>query len=252
MPPKKATAAASQKKAAAPASHPSYRDMIKEAILALKERNGSSRSAIKKYVLANNKSLSTNLNVFDAQFNKAVRNGVEKNEFALPKGPSGTIKLAKKEPAAKKETEVAKKPAAAKVIRSSLSLSTDHRLVLIMIQKTAAKKDTAAKEAAPKKKVGAPKKATKAGAPKKVGAPKKTGTKAKATANTASKRKAAAPAPAVTETEKVLGKTKTGRVTKNLKPPAPARKAAPKKATAKKAATPKKATPKKAAESAAA
>ncbi|KAI4188534.1 MAG: hypothetical protein L6R41_002096, partial [Letrouitia leprolyta] len=200
-----------------------------------------SRSAIKKYVLANNKSLSTNLNVFDAQFNKAVRNGVEKKEFAQPKGPSGTIKLAKKEPAAKKDTEVAKKPAAAK--------------------KTATKKDAAAKEAAPKKKVGAPKKATKAGAPKKVGAPKKTGPKAKPTANTASKRKAAAPAPAITETEKVLGKTKTGRVTKNLKPPAPARKAAPKKekkTTAKKSAatpkkaTPKKATPKKAAESAAA
>ncbi|KAL9029972.1 MAG: hypothetical protein Q9196_001858 [Gyalolechia fulgens] len=35
MPPKKATSAASQKKAAAPASHPSYKDMIKEAILAV-------------------------------------------------------------------------------------------------------------------------------------------------------------------------------------------------------------------------
>ncbi|KAL8935648.1 MAG: hypothetical protein Q9211_004593 [Gyalolechia sp. 1 TL-2023] len=243
MPPKKATSAASQKKAAAPASHPSYKGAFAavsstsilshrvadrcKLVANLKERNGSSRSAIKKYVLANNKSLSTNLNVFDAQFNKAVRNGVEKNEFALPKGPSGTIKLAKKEPAAKKDTEVIKKPAPAK--------------------KTATKKDSVAKEAAPKKKVGAPKKATKAGAPKKVGAPKKSGTKAKPTANTASKRKAVAPAPAVTETEKVLGKTKTGRVTKNLKAPAPARKAAPKKATAKKAATPKKATPKKAA-----
>ncbi|KAI4244882.1 MAG: hypothetical protein L6R40_002788 [Gallowayella cf. fulva] len=33
MPPKKAAAAATQKKAAAAPSHPSYRDMIKEAIL---------------------------------------------------------------------------------------------------------------------------------------------------------------------------------------------------------------------------
>ncbi|KAI4260898.1 MAG: hypothetical protein LQ352_000053 [Teloschistes flavicans] len=33
MPPKKATAVASQKKASAAPTHPSYKDMIKEAIL---------------------------------------------------------------------------------------------------------------------------------------------------------------------------------------------------------------------------
>ncbi len=45
-----------------------------------------SRAAIKKYVLANNKSLANSNNVFDAQFNKAIRSGVEKGEFAQPKG----------------------------------------------------------------------------------------------------------------------------------------------------------------------
>ncbi|KAL8642153.1 MAG: hypothetical protein Q9226_008539 [Calogaya cf. arnoldii] len=170
MPPKKAAAAATQKKAAAVASHPSYRDMIKEAILQLKERNGSSRAAIKKYVLANNKSLANSSNVFDAQFNKAIRSGVEKGEFHMPKGSSGTVKLAKKEPASKKESDGVKKPAAA--------------------QKTATKKDATVKDAAPKKKVGAPKKATKDTATKKAPAAKKAGAKAKPTANTASKRKA--------------------------------------------------------------
>ena len=45
-----------------------------------------SRAAIKKYVLANNKSLANSSNVFDAQFNKAIRTGVEKGEFMMPKG----------------------------------------------------------------------------------------------------------------------------------------------------------------------
>lgn len=45
-----------------------------------------SRAAIKKYVLANNKSLANSSNVFDAQFNKAIRSGVEKAEFHMPKG----------------------------------------------------------------------------------------------------------------------------------------------------------------------
>lgn len=54
-------------------------------------------------------------------------------------------------------------------------------------------------------------------------------------------------APAVVEQEKVLGKTKSGRITKGpAKPSTPAKKAAAKKAT------PKKSTPKKKADPAAA
>lgn len=47
-----------------------------------------SRSAIKKYILANNKTVASNLNVFDSQVNKAIRTGVEKGDFAQPKGKS--------------------------------------------------------------------------------------------------------------------------------------------------------------------
>lgn len=48
-------------------------------------------------------------------------------------------------------------------------------------------------------------------------------------------------APAVVEQEKVLGKTKSGRITKGpAKPSAPAKKAVAKKATPKKSTTPKK------------
>ena len=38
-----------------PAEHPKYEEMIKAAIRSLKDRNGSSRQAIEKYVKANYK-----------------------------------------------------------------------------------------------------------------------------------------------------------------------------------------------------
>lgn len=45
-----------------------------------------SRPAIKKYILANNKSTASSPAVFDSQFNKALRTGVEKGDFTQPKG----------------------------------------------------------------------------------------------------------------------------------------------------------------------
>merc|ERR1739841_6235 len=43
------------KKVAKPAAHPPFKAMILTAIKALKERGGSSRQAILKYIVANNK-----------------------------------------------------------------------------------------------------------------------------------------------------------------------------------------------------
>jgi len=214
MAPKKATTAAPKKASAGPAAHASYKDMIKEAIVNLKERNGSSRQSIKKYVQANNKLGTTTDAALSKHISQALASGEKSGEFARPKGPSGPVKLVKKgtapaktakAPAAKKATMTTKKPAAAK--------------------KTATAKKPAA-------------------------------TKTKTTANSAKPRKAApkkpAAAPAVEDKKPVvLGKTKSGRVTKSAAPTptvkkAAAKKAAPKKAAAKKTATPKKAaTPKK-------
>lgn len=128
----------------------------------LKNRNGSSRQALKKYVKANNAHLKgVQDSMFDSLFNRALKNGVDKGVFEQPKGPSGGTKLAKpaaaaakKEAAPKKEGDE-KKPVAKKA--------------------TTAKKPAAKKAAAPKKetakkpaaKKAAPKKATKAAAPKK-------------------------------------------------------------------------------------
>jgi len=47
---KKATKASPAKKSKTPSSHPKYLDMAVSAITSLKERNGSSRQALHKYV----------------------------------------------------------------------------------------------------------------------------------------------------------------------------------------------------------
>ncbi|OAV85461.1 hypothetical protein PTTG_30507, partial [Puccinia triticina 1-1 BBBD Race 1] len=103
-------------------------DMIKDAIKNDKEnlRGGVSRPAIKKYLAFRFKVLDTPANI--ARLNKAIAQGAEKGVFALPKGASGKVKLAKpvkpvsevKEPkpapkAAKPASKpVAKKPATEK------------------------------------------------------------------------------------------------------------------------------------------
>jgi len=228
MPPKK-TAAAAKTATTSKAQGPTYEDMIKDAILNLKDRKGSSRPSLKKYVQANNQTATGP--TFDKLFNNALSKGVAKGLFAQPKGPSGAVKLAK--PAAADD----KKPAA---------------------EKPAAKpatKAAAAKKTAATKKVGAPKKAAaapakKAAATKKAPAVKKAPAKAAAAPKKAAAKKTgpkkAAPAPAVEDKPVVLGKTKTGRVTKTTSKSAPPAAKKVTKVPAKSKATPKKATPKKA------
>merc|ERR1711863_38451 len=99
------------KKAAKPAAHPPYANMIVAAIKALKDKKGSSRQAILKYVVANNK-------VADAD-KAAVRVKLALRKVvpaaAAGKKGAGSFKLPAKEPAAKKpKAKKAKKPKAAK------------------------------------------------------------------------------------------------------------------------------------------
>ncbi|KAI8327815.1 hypothetical protein BC941DRAFT_519571 [Chlamydoabsidia padenii] len=191
------SAATKAKTASKKAEHPPYEDMIKAAILALKERKGSSRPAIKNYIVANY-SVTRGAH-FDTQISAAIKRGYNKGLFALPKGPSGTVKLVKPE----KKTEEKKKAAPA-------------------TKKTAAptKKTPAAKKVV--KKVAATKKA--APATKKAAAP--------------ATKKAAAPAKKAAAPAKKATPTKKSTTTKaNVK--APAKKAAPttKRAAGKRGAT---------------
>lgn len=82
MAPAKKDAAAAPKKASA-SSHPPYKDMIKEAIFELKDRNGSSRPALKKYIKANFGITSPQ---FENLFNAALKRGVTNGDFVQPKG----------------------------------------------------------------------------------------------------------------------------------------------------------------------
>ena len=161
--------ASPKKKAAAkkPADHPKYLDMIVAAIIALKERTGSSRQAIKKYITANYKvgdSAGTHLKL-------ALKRGVASGALKQVKGTgaSGSFKVAEKpKPAKKAAKKPAKKPAAKKPAK-----------------KTAAKKKPAAK-----KSKATPKKAAKKPAAKK--AAKKPAAKKPAAKKTAAKKKPAA------------------------------------------------------------
>lgn len=159
-----ATKAPRAKVAKKPAEHPKYIEMVVAAIVALKERNGSSRQAIIKYIQANYK-VGDNANV---HIKLALKKGVTSGILLQPKGngASGSFKVAKKpvekkpaakkpaakKPAAKKSTTPKKKPAAKK---SATKKKTPSKA-----KKPAAKKPSSAKKAAkkPAKKPAATKK----------------------------------------------------------------------------------------------
>ncbi|KAI1421595.1 hypothetical protein F5Y12DRAFT_718295 [Xylaria sp. FL1777] len=218
MGPKKADGAAASAAPKAKSTHASYQDMITEAILALKDRTGSSRQSLKKYVKANNTITATD-NMFDSLFNKALKAGVDKGVFEQPKGPSGTTKLSKKskpaaKPAPKKESDKEVKKAAPKKEKDTAKKATTAK------KPAAAKKEKEASEKKPvAKKATAPKKA----APKKAPAAKKD-------------------APAADDKPAALAKTKSGRVAKAAAKPAAKKAGAPKKAAPKKEKAPKKET----------
>lgn len=163
---------APKKKAAPkkPADHPKYIDMISAAIVALKERNGSSRQAIIKYIKANYK-VGDNA---DVHVKMALKRGVASGALAQPKGTgaSGSFKVVKK--AEPKKKPAAKKPAAKKPAA----------------KKPAAKKP-AAKKSTPKKakKAKKPASAKKAKKPAKKAAAKKPAAKKTPKKKTAKKAK---------------------------------------------------------------
>merc|ERR1711909_253484 len=92
-----AAAPKAKKAAKAPAAHPPYASMITAAIKALGDKKGSSRQAILKYIVANNK-------VDAAKAAVRVRLALKKlvSAAAAGKKGAGSFKLPAKEPKAKK------------------------------------------------------------------------------------------------------------------------------------------------------
>ena len=172
----------SPKKAAAkvkkPADHPKYSEMVVAAVTALKERGGSSRQKIIKYIEANYKVNDNNKVYIKQALKKLVSNGMLVQSKGT--GASGSFKLGEKpkkpvkKPVTKKKTPV-KKPAAAAVKKTTAKKPA--------AKKTPTKKKATTKKT-PTKKTAAKKPATKKPAPKKAAAkkvtkktPKKTGAK---------------------------------------------------------------------------
>merc|ERR1712088_1201805 len=155
--PKKAPAA---KKPKAKPTHPPTSAMIAAAIKALKERNGSSLAAIKKYIAATYKVDVVKLAPF---IRKALKKGAEakKPKAKKPKAKKPKAKKVKKSP-----KKAAKKPAAkkAKTPKKAAKPAAKKPAAKKTPKKAAAKKPAAKKPAAKKP---AAKKTPKKAAPKK-------------------------------------------------------------------------------------
>lgn len=174
-----ATPKVAKKKAPAkpkkPAAHPKYSEMIKAALSSLKERGGSSRQAILKYVCANYKV--GDEKTANSHLKLALRAGVKNGSLKQSKGTgaSGSFRLgeAKKKPAKKAAKPKAAKPKKAKSPKKAKKPSAKKPAA----KKTSAKKATKPKKAktpkkAAKKSAKSPKK-SKASKPKKAKTPKK-------------------------------------------------------------------------------
>lgn len=197
---------AGAKKTGKVADHPKYSEMVKEALTSLKERGGSSRQAVLKYIVKNFK-VGSDESVVNTHLKIALRAGVKNGGLKQSKGSgaSGSFRLGE-------EAKKAKKPAAAKVKKSPAKKAAAAKKPAKVPAKSPAKKKMAKKAAAPK--AAAPKaKKAKADKPKKASA-------------ATSKKPAAVKKPAAAKPNKVKATPKKAKAT-------------PKKAAVKKAAVKK-------------
>ena len=179
-----------------PAAHHKYIDMISAAVSALKERGGSSRQAILKYIMANYK-VGNDANFINAHLKMALKNGVKKGALKQAKGTgaSGSFKLGEKPKTEKKpKAKKVAKPKAAKPKKTAAKPKTPAGEKKAKTPKkkaaAAAKKPAGPKKAKSPKKKATPKSPKKAATkPKKVKTPKKTAAKKTKTPKKAAAKK---------------------------------------------------------------
>src|SRR5579872_56862 len=97
--------------AAAAASHPKYSDMVQQALLALKERGGSSKQAVLKYIMANFK-VSGEENMINSHLKTALKAGLKNGTLKQSKGTgaSGSFRIGEKAAKPTKKSGKAAKP----------------------------------------------------------------------------------------------------------------------------------------------
>ena len=130
------------KKPAKVAEHPSYKIMVAAAITALKERSGSSRQAVLKYVMANYK-VGTDAAKVNVRVKNALKAGVKSGDLKQAKGTGaqGSFKVEKPAKAEKPKAKKVKKPkAAAKKSPKKVAKKTAAKKPAKSPKKAAAKK----------------------------------------------------------------------------------------------------------------
>jgi len=183
--PKMKTAKKAATKAKAPADHPKYSEMIVAAIKALKERGGSSRQAILKYIMSNYPTVGTDAKPVNSHMKLALKRLVGGTNSAVKqvKGSFAINKEAVKEKQPKKTaakkvekpkvagTKMAKKPKSPKKEKAPKAEKAAKP------KKEAKKKAETPKPevaAPPAPKLASPKPLAKVASPKKVPVTKKT------------------------------------------------------------------------------
>lgn len=166
---------APKKASASTPTAPGYYDLIKEAVIALKDKSGSSRHAIDKYVAAK-KGASYSKPRLNIALKRAVESGkllpvkgsfklaaVEKKAVLKAKKESEKTETKKVVKTAKTVKKVTKKPAAEKKVKKTVSkkpaASSTKKAAKKPVKKTSAKKPTTTKKKVVKK--SAAKKVTK-------------------------------------------------------------------------------------------
>ncbi|XP_058797467.1 histone H1-like [Phymastichus coffea] len=168
------------KKLATKPNHPPTGEMVNAAIIALKDKKGSSLQAIKKYIAGNYK---VNVDKQSIFIKKYIKSAVTKKTIVQTKGTgaAGRFKIAAKsegekiakKPVATKKPVAAKKPVVPKKAKAVAKPKDDAVKKPTAAQKpAAAKKQTAAKKAPAKPKVAKPVKAKTTKTPTKPKAPK--------------------------------------------------------------------------------
>uniref|UniRef100_A0A1I7XU96 Methionine synthase reductase n=1 Tax=Heterorhabditis bacteriophora TaxID=37862 RepID=A0A1I7XU96_HETBA len=147
------------------ASHPSYSSMIKGAISNLKERSGSSKIAILKYILLNY-NLGQNIIQVNAHLRQALKRGIVKGELKLVKGTnvSGSFRLVEKSMTIKNvvKRSSAIKPGGNKIVTPTTKSNAENKSIdLKATTKLKAEKKSSTNFKTPKAKKGSTKTKTK-------------------------------------------------------------------------------------------
>lgn len=133
-----------------PAAHPSYKEMIIAAVVALKQRGGSSRQAISKYIAGHYK-VGDNSNV---HLRMAIKRALASGMLISAAKHAGTFRLSKEAVAPakpKKKKVTAKKPAAKKAKKPKKKVAPKKKAAPKKAKKASAKKNSSAKAKKPAK-----------------------------------------------------------------------------------------------------